>query len=295
MKKLSVLLIFISLILIFASCNFKKELIDDTTGNYYYGDLVGVWYGSEYGFHGNSMYYWAFDTNGRFAYLFTAYEPPQGGGDIGSSVREILIKGNFVVNGNTIECYNVKCDDYFSWGDKWRYFKDRSCENVAGRLLQTSLQKPKSIESFTVNYSDIDELTIMIDIDRVGFPDIYVMEFTKIDSLLLEKLNSSITIESRVQNTVKVGQYFNISEFEKQSIPYRWTYDIKQEKKVCFIDNEYFDDADSVDIPGGDSGNRCFYFQALEAGKCVIKMNYGRIDEKKYDSTITYRVTITNN
>ena len=83
----------------------------------YEGPLVGTWSGVESGFHGNSGYYWSFGKDGRFAYLFSGYEPPQGGGDIKSSVRERFMQGKFHENSSTIECYGIRVDDFFARGD----------------------------------------------------------------------------------------------------------------------------------------------------------------------------------
>jgi len=112
------------------------------------------------------------------------------------------------------------------------------------------------------------------------------------DALLQKKLNGSIAASSENLNTLKVGQVLKIDLYEKQSIPYRWTYEISDGDLARHIYDEYNEDADSRPIDGGDSGSRCFYFEALRPGKCTIEMKFGRIDEEDYDDVISYAVVI---
>ncbi|MCL2888837.1 MAG: hypothetical protein FWE65_00250 [Eggerthellaceae bacterium] len=175
MKKLALLAIVLSLTLLLTACVSNNN----NTNNVDYSDspLVGTWQEMEYGFHGNAIFVWSFGADGRFAYLFTAYEPPQAGGSVKSSVREIYMQGSYRVNGGTIECYDVKIDDYFSWGDKWKYFEDRSSEALSSKLLSTKLKNAKGTDSFTVNFLFDNESKLHLTLDRGGFPDQYEKTF----------------------------------------------------------------------------------------------------------------------
>ena len=154
----------------------------DTAGNDAYdGPLVGTWSDIESGFHGNAGYYWAFGNDGRFAYLFSGYEPPQGGGDIDSSVRERFMQGKFRENGSTIECYDIKVDDYFAWGDNWRYFPDRDPAILAKTLLATSLIEPEKIDDFSIDFELSDTMVLHLVVDLGDFPDQYDMDFEYIE------------------------------------------------------------------------------------------------------------------
>jgi len=181
MKKLALLVLILALPIVLTSCflsiGYKENReITDTSGS----ALVGTWVQREEGFHGNSIYMWSFGEDGRFAYLFTAYEPSSDGGSNGSSVRERFMLGNFRENGNTIECYNVVIDDYFSWGNKWRYFKNRDPENLANVLPRTLLKQYENMEDFTFDFTVSGATDLNIYIDIGAWPDQYKMDFKKI-------------------------------------------------------------------------------------------------------------------
>ncbi|MCL2671928.1 MAG: protease inhibitor I42 family protein [Clostridiales bacterium] len=112
------------------------------------------------------------------------------------------------------------------------------------------------------------------------------------DTQLLEKLNGSVRINSEGVYTVKVGQAVHFDLYEKQSIPYRWIWHISDDSLAAYIYSVYRDDAQSRPLPGGDSGNRWFYFEALAPGECSIEMRFGRIDEEEYHETCTYTIII---
>ena len=140
--------------------------------------LTGTWFCQEYESHGNAVYYWSFGEDGRFAYLFSGYEPPHGGGDIESSVRERFMQGRFRVNGNMIECYDVKTDDFFSWGDNWRYFPERDPSLFTDTLLTTPLVESEATGDFTIDFTVVNTVTLHLEIDLGTFPDQYEMDFT---------------------------------------------------------------------------------------------------------------------
>jgi len=139
--------------------------------------LIGTWYCMEEGFHGNAKYFWSFGKDGRFAYLFSGYEPPQGGGSIESSVRERFMQGMFRENGGTIECYDIVADDHFSWGDNWKYFPDRYPTLLANMLLDTPLIESENADDFLVDFEFTGDMILRLIIDRGDFPDQYDMEF----------------------------------------------------------------------------------------------------------------------
>jgi len=176
MKKLTVLATVLALTLLLAACVSNNG---NNTSKVDYSDspLVGTWQEMEYGVHGNAIYVWSFGEDGRFAYLFSGYEPPHGGGEIKSSVRERFMQGSYSVNGDTIECFDVKLDDYFSWGDKWKYFKDRNPENFAEKLLSTKIKNAKQIDSFTIEFMLDSDGKLHLTLDRGEFPDQFDMLF----------------------------------------------------------------------------------------------------------------------
>ena len=143
--------------------------------------LVGTWYGIESGFHGNAGYYWSFGKDGRFAYLFSGYEPPQGGGSIESSVRERFMQGKFRVNGSTIECYDIKADDFFARGDNWKYFPERDPALLANILLATPLIKPENVDDFSFDFEFTSAMNLRLVVDRGDFPDQYDMDFEYVE------------------------------------------------------------------------------------------------------------------
>ena len=153
---------------------------DDDESEIYEGPLVGTWHQAQYGEHGNAQYLWSFGENGHFAFLFSAREPPQGGGDIEGSVREYFIKGKFRINGNSIECYDVKYDDYLAWGDEWKYFPDRNPETLAGLLLETPFKGPDKLDAFSMDFEFDESMTLRLVIDLGDFPNQYDMDFTQI-------------------------------------------------------------------------------------------------------------------
>ena len=166
---------------------FALAACDATSNNQQSGDLansdtsesplVGTWIQREEGVHGNGMYVWSFGEDGRFAYLYSAYEPPHGGGEIESSVAERLMQGRFREDGSTVELFDVRLDDYFSWGDNWRYFPDRDPEVFADLLLATPLKKSKKTGDFSAEFVLKDATTLRLAVDRGEWPDQYDWEF----------------------------------------------------------------------------------------------------------------------
>ena len=157
----------------------SEDIEEDEDIVIYEGPLVGTWHQAEYGEHGNAQYLWSFGENGYFAFLFSAIEPPHGGDDDGS-VREFFIKGKFRVNGNSIECYDVKYDDYLAWGDEWKYFPDRNPERLAGLLLETPFKRPDNMDAFSMDFEFDESMTLHLIIDLGDFPNQYDMGFIKV-------------------------------------------------------------------------------------------------------------------
>ena len=181
MKKLIVLALILAVSLTLAACvtnsNNNTTTSGTPTSDTSDSPLVGTWYGTEQGVHGNAIFAWSFGEDGRFAYLFSAIEPPQAGGTIEGSVRERYMQGNFRESNGIIELFNVRLDDYFSWGDKWRYFKDRDPEALAQKLLTTSLKDSESIDDFTVRFELKNPTSLHLVVDLGDFPDQYTMDF----------------------------------------------------------------------------------------------------------------------
>ena len=200
MKKLLIVVLILALVLALAACGEKNEtngyteinispVNTNSAGNQtpdappnnddviINSRLIGTWVCIEYGVHGNARYIWSFREDGRFAYLFSGYEPPHGGGDMKSSVRERFMQGRFRENGNTIECYDVQLDDFFSWGDNWRYFPDRDPYLLAEILLTTPFVESDATGDFTFSFEFVDKTMLRIVIDLGAFPDQYEMDF----------------------------------------------------------------------------------------------------------------------
>ena len=177
MKKLTVYMLLSVFLFGFAACGGSGSGGNTGNNDAYQGPLTGTWDCIEQGVHGNARYLWSFGEDGRFAYLFTAYEPPHGGGDMKSSVRERFFQGRFSENDGVIKCYDVKYDDFFSWGDKWRYFPDRTPELHAEKLLKTKLKKPKNAGDFSLSFEFTGDSAVRFVLDLEDPFDRYDMEF----------------------------------------------------------------------------------------------------------------------
>ena len=173
------LLLAVAILLQSALALAAKPSSNDTPGSGIISEnpLVGTWYCIDYGFHGYTEYYWSFGEDGRFAYYVAGFEPPQGDGMIDSSVGEWFVQGRFRESGNMIECYNIKADSYFAWGDEWKYFRDRDPVLLAGMLLATPLQESEKADDFTLNFELSSDMVLRLEIGRGDFPDKYDMDF----------------------------------------------------------------------------------------------------------------------
>jgi len=163
----------------YSAVEINSPQIADPPGNDVFTDtsLIGTCYSITEGVHGNALYCWSFGNDGRFAYLFSGYEPPQGDGSIDSSVRERFMKGKYRVNGDMIELYDIVADDFSSWGDNWKYFPDRDPIHLAWVLLDTPLIDVKSVNNFSIEYELTSVTTLRLKVDLGDFPDQYDMEF----------------------------------------------------------------------------------------------------------------------
>jgi hypothetical protein len=157
----------------------SSPLLDNPPDNDVISDspLVGTWYSTESSFHGNARYYWSFGKDGRFAYLISAFEPPQGGGSIDSSVYEYFMQGMFRENGSTIECYDIRVDEFFEWGNNWRYFPDRDPILLSNTLLTTPLISSENFEDFSFTFEFTNTMILRLAVESDDFPDQYDMEF----------------------------------------------------------------------------------------------------------------------
>ena len=163
---------------------------DNTLGNAVDPEnlLYGSWYYIDYGFHGHTEYYWSFAKDGRFAYYIAGLEPPQGGGEIDGSVSEYYAQGKFRENGIKIECYEIKADSYFAWGNERKYFPDREPSHIAGMLLETPLQEPENADDFSLDFGFISNMILRLEVDRDNSLDQYEMDF--------EYVGTAVTVES---------------------------------------------------------------------------------------------------
>jgi len=260
--------------------------------------LYGTWYCIDYGFHGYTEYYWSFRRDGRFAYYVAGFEPPQGGGSIDSSVSERFVQGRFRENGITIECYDIKADSFFAWGNEWKYFSDREPALLAGMLLETPLQKSENADDFSLDFAFNGCMILRLRIDRGNPFDHYDMDFDYVETAataepantvsLLEwasKLNGIAHLTEENVNEVRVGTACIFSESEKQSIPYRWRYLISDESLISVSSDNVKDTSGFNVMPGGDSAYRKIDFVTLAPGECVIWLRYGEYGETDWDGS----------
>ena len=273
---------------------------NDTSGNGVASQspLVGTWYCIDHGFHGYTEYFWSFGEDSRFAYYVAGFEPPQGGGSIDSSVSENFVQGRFRVNGSTIECYDIKADSYFAWGDKWKYFPDRDPALLSGMLLATPLLQSESADDFSLDFELGSDRILRLEIDRSDFPDQYGMNFeyvgtaataepANIASLaeLASKLTGMAYLTEENVNELRVGAACIFAESEKQSIPYRWRYLISDESLISVSSDIVKDTSGFNAMPGGDSAYRKINFIAVAPGECVITLRYGEYGETDWDGS----------
>jgi len=244
--------------------------------------LYGTWHCIDYGFHGYTEYYWSFGRDGRFAYYVAGYEPPQGGGSIDSSVSERFVQGRFRENGITIECYDIKADSYFAWGNEWKYFPDRDPALLTGTLLITPLQEYENADDFSLDFEFSSGMILRLAMDRGDFPDQYDMDFEYVGTTTTE-LTGIVYLTDENTNEIKMGGTGVFSESEKQSIPYRWRYLISDESLISVSSDKVKDTSGFNVMPGGDSAYRRIEFVALAPGTCMITLRYGEYGETDWD------------
>ena len=121
--------------------------------------LEGLWHTK--GFIEN--YYWSFDANGRFSYYISGKQVQQGSSLPWAS--EAYYKGNYRVNGYTIEFYNVQYDGFFEYYGSFEYFPDQN-EITSSKLLDTPLKNPKKEDDFSLMFEFKDAIRLRIAIDR---------------------------------------------------------------------------------------------------------------------------------
>ena len=180
MKRLVTLVLVGILLFSFSACNTVSEKNGSSnkkTTDTIESSLIGTWHETEDGYAGSGLFIWSFGEDGHFAYLFSAYEMPFGPSSETSSVRERFMQGSYRINGRTIEFYDVRMDDYLTWGINWRYFSDRNPEYLADKLLITPLEDSVRMDDFTVRYRLIDTTTLHLVIDLGDFPDQYERDF----------------------------------------------------------------------------------------------------------------------
>ena len=130
--------------------------------------LAGIW--SAHGYI--DYYYWSFGEDGRFAYYVTSGQVPMNpsAGVNMAYASEAYFKGNYRVNGNTIEFYNCQSDAYFEYNGTLKYFKNRDFSGAI--LLDTPLQNSEKIDDFSLMFEFKNASRLRIVIDR-GLRDNY--------------------------------------------------------------------------------------------------------------------------
>jgi len=236
--------------------------------------LAGGWHGIKHGFHGYREYFWVFGRDGHFAYYAAGLEPPQGGGAIDGSVSEYYAQGRFRVKGDVIECYDMRADTYFAWGDTWKYYPYMEPDLLVGMLLFTPLQDFDNVDDFSFDFKLSSDMALRLDIDRDNPFGEYDMAFDYI---------RTAADEGPEQYQLKIGDTFVFYEYEKQSIPFRWRYLISDESLIGVSSDEVMDTSGFFVEPGGDSADRKIEFIALSPGECVIMLRYGKHGETDWD------------
>jgi len=135
--------------------------------------LAGSWYTG----NSNESYYWAFDTDGRFAYYVCIYTP-YNSFIVGSlpSVAEYYFQGKYRANGSVIENYDIQGHSRFIYGTQSEYFYKLDNATIAKQLLTTSLKAKEKIDNFSVKFEFINNMLLRIVIDRKN-NDIYDWDF----------------------------------------------------------------------------------------------------------------------
>ena len=89
------------------------------------------------------------------------------------------------------------------------------------------------------------------------------------------RIAGSVNLTEEAVNRLKVGALCDFIEDEKQSIPYRWRYQISDESLISVFYNDYEVRSGPNTMPGGDSADRMIFFEALAPGECEITLRYG--------------------
>ena len=271
--------------------------------------LHGTWYCIDYGVHGHTEYYWAFGRDGRFAYYVSGFEPPQGGGDIEASVSEYYAQGLYRENGITIECYDIKADSYFAWGDERKYFQEREPALIAGLLLSTPLTEMEAADDFTLDFEHNGLMSLRLTVDHDNSLMQYDMDFEFIETAVSAidantqraadgalGLPVTVSLSDDGVYEIKTGDTCVFLEYEKQSIPFRWRYMVSDERLIGVSNDEVIDNSGFLAKPGGDSADRKIEFIAIKPGECVITLRYGSHGETdwdgEYDTEHIYHITI---
>jgi hypothetical protein len=138
--------------------------------------LNGLWHTKGY----IENYYWAFDAKGRFAYYISGRRIVQEG-TLLPYASEAYYKGNYRVNGYTIEFSNVQYDGFHETYGSFKYFSDQN-GITGGKLLDTPLKNPGKEDNFSLLFEFKDASCLRIVIDRDGLRDNYDWFFDYVGS-----------------------------------------------------------------------------------------------------------------
>ena len=182
LRKVATIVACLVVTIMFAACDSKKG-DDDENGNpavtaddvVSVKALAGLWHTSGF----IEDFYWSFDANGRFAYYISGEQAAQGGNL--SWASEAYFKGNYRVNGYTIEFYNVQYDGFFEYVGSFKYFPDQK-GITSSKLLDTPLQNPEKEDDFSLMFEFKDASRLRIVIDRDELRDNYDWFFDYVGS-----------------------------------------------------------------------------------------------------------------
>jgi len=102
-------------------------------------------------------------------------------------------------------------------------------------------------------------------------------------------------LDTEIVNTLEVGDICHFFGGETASIPYRWFYEISDERVMGVYKDEIWSDNDPPAAPGGGDDHRMIIFEALAPGECTIMIEnkYMFDDEPFSEDANIYKILVT--
>ena len=104
-----------------------------------------------------------------------------------------------------------------------------------------------------------------------------------------------VELDTEIVNTLEVGDICHFFGGETASIPYRWFYEISDERVMGLYKDEVWSDSDPDAAPGGSKGWRMIIFEALAPGECTIMIEnkYMYDDEPFSEDADIFKILVT--